>query len=110
MLGAPAWTPYVVFVLVYVAVDAARLLIVRSQTGFPIGKFFREAVLKVLCTGAASLSFTLIVWILVPDGWWRLAAVLTAATAATSAAAYSFALTEGERAFLKSKIMAIFAR
>ena len=47
---------------------------------------------------------TFLVWKLVPAGGWRLLAVLFTGTVSTCITTYSFALTEGERAFVRSKL------
>lgn len=41
-LGAPAYWAYLCFIIVYSAVFALKLLLLRAQTGFPIGRFFRS--------------------------------------------------------------------
>lgn len=108
-MGAPAYMAYVIFATVYIAVDAARLLIVSSQTGFPVGVFVREVLLRVVATALGSVSATVLVWLALPDGWWRFAAVIAVSAAATACCAWHFALSPGEKEFIKSKIMAKFA-
>jgi len=102
--GAPAWAAYVVFIGVYLVADALKLLIIRSQTGFPIKKYMREVVMPGAAVAAISIGITAVVHGVLPEGWWRMAAVLCASASATLAASYAFALTSGERAFIMSKI------
>lgn len=60
-LGAPVETTYVIFALVYVFVDVARLRIMKGLFDFPIKMFVNEVVLKVIPTGAIAIFIPLII-------------------------------------------------
>ncbi len=102
--GAPAWIAYVVFIAVYLVADTLKLIIIRSQTGFPISKFVRDVLLPGAVVAAISIGVAAAVHGVMAEGWWRMVAVLCASAVATLAASYAFALTPGERAFISSKI------
>ncbi len=108
--GAPAYMAYVIFIAVYMLVDVARLLIVRAQTGYPIRKFCTEAMLPVAEVGLMSALVAAAFHFAVPDGWWRFAAVILASLVSTAVSAYFFALSKGEKTYVKSKIMAKFVK
>lgn len=103
-LGASAGWAYVIFVAVYAVVFGLKLALMKRQTGFPVGTFFKEVVLKLLPVTALSLILPLLLCILMNDGWLRLLLVLISSTASLAAATYCFALTDGERRFFFDKI------
>ena len=84
--------------------DIVKLFLMREIVGFPISLFMKEVILKVLPVVVITLLVTFLVWKLVPAGGWRLLAVLFTGTVSTCITTYSFALTEGERAFVRSKL------
>ena len=88
----------------YVINDIVKLFLMREIVGFPISLFMKEVILKVLPVVVITLLVTFLVWKLVPAGGWRLLAVLFTGTVSTCITTYSFALTEGERAFVRSKL------
>jgi len=102
--GAPAWTAYLIFAAVYVVVDVVKLLLIRSQTGFPLRMFVDCVLLKVLPVAAISFSLTGALWSVLPDGWWRMGAVVAVSALATAVSSWFFAFTDGERGFFLSKI------
>ena len=103
-LGAPAYVCYLVFIGVYVINDIVKLFLMREIVGFPISLFMKEVILKVLPVVVITLLLTFLVCKLVPAGGWRLLAVLFTGTVSTCITTYTFALTEGERAFVRSKL------
>lgn len=103
-LGAPAYVCYLVFIGIYIINDVVKLFLMKDLVGFPISMFLREVILKVLPVALITLLLTYVVWRFVPQGWWRLLAVLFIGTLCTCITTYAFALTGGERAFVRSKI------
>ena len=102
--GCPPVTSYWVFLSVYVLVDLAKLLVTSGQTGFSLRTFTRDVVKPAAVVVALSLPAAWVVWRLVPAGGWRLVAVLAASFSAVVAAAWFFALTATEKAFILDRI------
>lgn len=48
VMGAPSEATYVVFIVVYSVVEAVRLWIMRGLLNFPVGKFFKEVIIRIL--------------------------------------------------------------
>lgn len=102
-LGAGAEWAYICLVAVYLAVFGIRLIFARKDAGFPVGRFLREVVMKLLALAAASSLLPLLAFLLLPEGWLRLLLVCLLAWASIGVLALSFVLTAGERAFLLRK-------
>lgn len=107
-LGAQAYWSYVIFALVYCAVDVVKLISAKRLAGFPAGRFLKETVLGVLAVAVISLAVATLCRILVPAGSWRLPAVLAAGWLSLCLSAYSIALTGGEKEFLFHKVARFF--
>ncbi len=103
--GAPAYSMYLVFIGVYLVADAVKLWLLKELTGFDIRLFADEVLKKILPVTVISLAVTLLVWLAVPAGLWRLVAVLCIGTLAVVISTYFFGLSKGEKAFVDSKIM-----
>ena len=103
-LGAPAWTGYAIFLGVYVLKAVAMLLVVRRDTGFPIGRYFRSAVLPMFSAVLpAVLAVGLVVW-LVPACWWRFLVVAVAGVFSSGLGIWLWGLTPGEKGYVRSKL------
>ncbi|MBQ7623297.1 MAG: hypothetical protein IJS66_06130 [Bacteroidales bacterium] len=103
-LGAPAWAGYAAYLLVYLFKAAAMLMVARSDTGFPVGKYLRTAVLPMLAAVLPPVLLLVPVCLWVPAEWWRFLLSAAVGCAGAAAGAWLFGLTGGEKAFLKSKI------
>ena len=102
--GAPAWTAYLIFAAVYGVVDVVKLFLIRSETGFPLGKFVQDVLLKVVPVAAVSFAMTAGVWAALPDGWWRMGAIVAVSALSSAVSSWFFALTDGERRFVLSRV------
>ena len=103
-LGGAPQVSYWVFLIVYVVVDIAKLLVLSGQTGFDLRAFAREVLLPAVLVALVSLPAAWAAARLVADPLWRLLAVLAASTAAILAGSWLFALTPGEKAFVLERI------
>lgn len=102
-IGAPAYSCYLVFIVIYFVCDIIRLVLVRNLLGFPMKMFYKEVLLKVIPVVVLTLVPVWLVWRMTPEGWARLIAVLFIGTGVAALTTYFFALTEGERGFVDTK-------
>ena len=103
-LGAPAWSGYVAFLGVYVLKAAAMLSVVHKDTGFPVGAFFRKAVVPIVAAVLLSAVVVVPLVLFVPVVWWRFLLTALAGVLATAAAAWLWGLSEGEKSYVRSKL------
>lgn len=104
--GAPAYSCYLVFSGIYALNDIVKLYLMRRQIGFPVKMFIREVLMKIIPVAVITLTVTFMIWQLFDgEGLWRLVTVLATGTLAACVSTYFFALSEGERSFVNSKIM-----
>ena len=102
-MGAGAEWAYWCMMGVYVAVFAIRLLFARLDAGFPVGRFMREVLLKLLALALLSSVLPVAARMLLPEGVLRLVLVCLLAWISMAACAFGFVLTPGEKAFLLRK-------
>lgn len=103
-LGAPAASCYLVFIGVYLVNDIVKLLLLRRQIGFPPLMFVRETLEKVAPVALISSALTFAVWRVFEPGLCRLLVSLAVGAVSTCLTVYVFALSAGERAFVKSRL------
>ena len=102
-MGAGAEWAYWCMMGVYVAVFAIRLLFARLDAGFPVGRFLREVLLKLLALALLSSVLPVAARMLLPEGVLRLVLVCLLAWISMAACAFGFVLTPCEKAFLLRK-------
>ena len=102
--GAPAYSCYLVFAAVYLVNDVVKLWLLRRQVGLPVMMFVKEVAFKILPVAVLSLLVTFLVWRVFDAGVWRLLTVLVVGTLVTCLTVYLFALTDGERGFVNSRL------
>jgi len=103
-MGLPAYVFYLVFIGIYLINDALKLYMLKKQLDFPIRLFMNDVVLKVLPVTVITLLSTLLLWLAMPAGICRLLAVLVFGTLVICLTTYIFALSEGEKEFVNSRI------
>ena len=102
-LGAGAEWAYVCLTAVYLAVLALRLEFARRDAGFPVGRFLREVMLRLIVLTALSSVLPLLVRVLMAEGALRLVLVCGLSWISVAVCAFGFVLTPGERVLLLRK-------
>lgn len=109
-LGAPSEATYIVFVIVYILVEAIRLWVMKDLLDFPVKGFLREVILKILIvTIAASILPFLIVYFM-ESSWIRLFISLLVCVVSSVAAVYVIGLTAGEKQMIVNTVKSKLCR
>lgn len=109
-LGAAPESSYIVYIIVYAALVAIKMLILKRQIGFPASMFRKEVVRKIFYVTVFSFGMTALVAYLVPEGLWQLLVVLIVSTLSIGGSTYLWATTPGEKAYADAKIGDILSR
>ena len=56
-LGAPSESTYIVFIIVYTAVEIVRLCLMKEQLHFPVSMFMKEVIVKIIIVAMFSVIF-----------------------------------------------------
>ena len=103
-LGAPSWAGYAAFIGIYILKAAAMLAMVHRDTGFPVGAYFRKAVLPMLAAVLPSALVMFPLCRLFPVTWWRFLLTAAVGVVTSGLGVWQYGLTEGEKAFILSKL------
>lgn len=109
-LGAAPESAYIVYILVYAALVAIKMLILKRQIGFPASMFRREVIRKIIIVTVFSFGVTAIVASALPEGLWRLLAVVIVSTLSIGCSTYFWGTTPGEKAYADAKAGEILSK
>ena len=103
-LGAPAWTGYAAFSGIYLLKSAVMMRVAQRETGLPLKKYWKEGLLPALVPGLLTLMLLYFVSILLSPAWWRFLLIAALGVLFMAISIWQYGLTEGEKAFVKSKL------
>lgn len=105
-LGAPALATYIIYAIVYIAVNWVRLLFMRQLLGFPISMFLNKTVLPMLAVTVSAVIIPAVVFFNMEASLLRIIVVTIVSFASTAVCIYFLGLAKGERELILSKIKA----
>ena len=96
-LGAPSESTYIVFIIVYTAVEITRLWLTKEQLHFPVSMFMKEVIVKIIIVAISSAFFPIIFVYCIESSLLRtiLSVIICLTSSITSI--YLFGLTTNER-------------
>ena len=103
-LGTPSEATYIVFIVVYVAVEATRLWVMKDLLGFPVLKFCREVIVRILVVTIVSLPLPLLSVCLLPSSLSRVTITIVLSVLSTFLSIYWVGMTSDERIFVSGYI------
>lgn len=103
-LGAPSWAGYAIFIVIYVFKAVAMLAMAHKDTGFPVGAYLKKAVLPMLVAVVPSAVVVFPLCSVVPAAWWRFLLTAALGVVTSGIGVWLYGLTEGEKAFILSKL------
>lgn len=103
-LGSPAWTGYGVFVLIYLAKAAVMLRIAHRDTGLSVREYWQKGLWPALVPGLMTLMVVTGMASILPPAWWRFLVMAAISAGSMAALIWFYGLTEGEKAFVRSKL------
>ena len=107
--GAPAWVPYVLFIVIYFLKAVLMLALVSRDTGLPVRMYLGKAVLPMVMVAVPTVAASYAVCAMMDTSIWRLLVLLVVETSVAAGSAWFMALTPGEKAFVREKLRT-FAR
>ena len=104
-LGAPSEATYIVFIIVYAAVEAVRLWIMKDLLHFPVGLFVREVVVKIVFVTVLSAIIPVIFTSLIEPSLIRVICTIIISVISAALTIYLFGLTTNERQLIVGMIL-----
>lgn len=102
--GAPAYTGYLVFFVVYLAKAALMLWKVSRDTGLPVRDYLRKGVWPAILPALVVLPLAVMLSEVMAPGLWRLLLSAFLGTLLTAAMIWLGGLTPGEKAYVKGRL------
>ena len=102
--GAPAWSGYVAFAGIYLIKSAVMMAVAHKETGLPLGEYWRRGLWPAIAPGLMTLIVIVFIPEVLPPAWWRFLVTAAVATVSMATSIWQVGLTEGEKAFVKSKL------
>lgn len=103
-LGAPSEATYIVFIVVYIAVEGTRLWIMKGLLDFPVSKFILEVVVRIFLVTIASVPFPLLIVNLLHPSLYRAIITIIVSVISTMLCIYWLGLTRNERQFITTYV------
>lgn len=95
--GAPSESTYIVFIVIYILVEAVRLWVMKGLLDFPVRKFVREVVMNVLIVTLMAIIFPILFVRYVEPSLIRLVLSVMICLISSSVSIYLFGLTVNEK-------------
>lgn len=109
-IGCPAYTTYIVYILIYGILNYIRLVFMRNLLGFPIRLYLTDVAYPAFTVSLFALIIPLIIYLTVDQSLIRLITVGIISIPLTSMSIYFFGLKYGERTLVRSKIRSIISQ
>lgn len=104
-LGAPAESAYIIYIIIYIGVDATRLIIMRGLLHFPLMQFVKEVIVPIFFTTLAGILLPLFVALKMETSLIRLLVVGILSLVSVGLSIYYIGLTCSERKVITEKVL-----
>lgn len=103
-LGAPVYTAYIVFIVVYAVIDFVRLKLMKDMLNFPIMFFFKDVLCRIFAVTAIAIPPPLLVVNSLESSNQRLILTCVISLISTFIGSILFGITRNERLFIITEI------
>lgn len=109
-IGAPVEACYLIFITIYVIVDAVRLWIMKGLIDFPIKTFITDVVIKLSYTTIITIILPIFVIVTFEPSILRFITSVLVCIISSIIVIYMFGLTSDEKEKVKSKIKLLYSK
>lgn len=109
-LGAPVWSAYVIFIVIYASITILRLYFLRQLVDFSAMRFFYETLRPCLIVSVMSFIVPVALSMFLDDGVIRFFVMSVVAGLWTLLCITLFGMTSGERQFFLGKVKQIISK
>lgn len=103
-LGLPVESTYMIYILVYICVSIANMLMTRWLLQFPLSMFLRKALLPMVSTTVLSAILPVLLCTHMQSSFIRFLVICIVSVLSTCVVIYIIGLTQGEKDLLNKKI------
>lgn len=109
-LGFPAYTSYVVFMIVYLIMVITKLYIIKDLIGMRPSQFYRQTFMRIIPATIVSHAVCYIPYSMMDHSFLRLVVICVLSTATLSLLIYYTGLEKPEREVVRNKAMSFVKR
>lgn len=109
-LGFPAYTSYIIYILIYFVFNIVRLFILKQLVNFPVYYFIKTAAYRIIACSIISFLFPIILLYLLPPSFLRLLLVCLISLLWSILNILYIGMEKEERLFLFSKARLFIAK
>lgn len=103
-LGAPVWTSYSIFIVVFLILNIVRIYDIKRLMEFSVRQFFKETITPCLFVSVTSFIVPIVLAYFMEDGNVRFFVMIIVSVLWTCLCCILFGLTNNERHFFISKV------
>lgn len=103
-LGFPAYTSYLIFIIVYIVLIFIKLYIIRGLLNFPVTKYYRKVFLRIIPVSILSFIFPSIIYFNMETGLMRIICLSFISVLITLFFIYAIGLEKSERILIANKL------
>jgi O-antigen/teichoic acid export membrane protein len=103
-LGFPAYTSYLIFIIVYIVLIFIKLYIIRDLLNFPVTKYYRKVFLRIIPVSILSFIFPSIIYFNMETGLMRIICLSFISVLITLFFIYAIGLEKSERILIANKL------
>ncbi|ADY34886.1 multi antimicrobial extrusion protein MatE [Phocaeicola salanitronis DSM 18170] len=103
--GFPAYTSYVVFIVIYIILIFVKLYLIKGLIDFPVAMFYKETLLRILPVTVCTFMITSFSYGILEESTGRMLFTVLLSTIALGISTFLFGLEQSERQIVKNKIV-----
>lgn len=102
--GFPAYTSYVVFIVIYIILIFVKLSIIKGLIHFPVTMFYKETLFRILPVTICTFMFASFAYSTLEESIGRMLLTVLLSTCALGISTFLFGLEQSEKQIVRNKI------
>lgn len=102
--GFPAYTSYVVFIVIYIILIFVKLSIIKGLIHFPVTMFYKETLFRILPVTICTFMFASFAYSTLEESIGRMLLTVLLSTCALGISTFVFGLEQSEKQIVRNKI------
>ena len=103
-MGFPAYTSYIVFIVIYAILIFVKLYIIKGLIDFPLAMFYKETLLRILPVTAFTFVITSFVYLTLEESIGRMLLITLLSTFTLGISIFLLGLEQSEKQIVTNKI------
>lgn len=106
-MGFPAYSSYIVFIVIYAILIFVKLYIIKGLIDFPVAMFYKETLLRILPVTFITFMIASLPFCMLDESIMRFFLTITISVSILAGSIYFIGLEKSERALVHNKLLSI---